>query len=80
MKKYLVIGNPINHSLSPKLHNFWIKQNRIDAIYDKAKLNLDQVENLISQVKSKRINGINPFITLAPKYVEAFLRSKLLLM
>ena len=35
MKKYLVIGNPINHSLSPELHNYWIKQNNIDAIYDK---------------------------------------------
>ena len=30
MKKYLVIGNPINHSLSPKLHNYWIKKNNIN--------------------------------------------------
>ena len=30
MKKFLVIGNPIDHSLSPKLHNYWIKQNKID--------------------------------------------------
>ena len=34
MKKYLVIGNPIEHSLSPKLHNHWFKQNNIDAIYE----------------------------------------------
>ena len=26
MKKYLVIGNPIDHSLSPRLHNYWIKK------------------------------------------------------
>ena len=39
MKKYLVIGNPIEHSLSPKLHNYWIKENNINAIYDKKKLN-----------------------------------------
>ena len=26
MKKYFVIGNPIDHSLSPRLHNFWIKK------------------------------------------------------
>ena len=31
MKKYLVIGNPISHSLSPKLQNYWLKQNNINA-------------------------------------------------
>ena len=35
MKKYLVIGNPIEHSLSPLLHNFWINENKINAIYEK---------------------------------------------
>ena len=35
MKKFCVIGNPIDHSLSPKLHNFWFKKNRIEAIYEK---------------------------------------------
>ena len=38
MKKYFVIGNPIDHSLSPKLHNHWFKENKIDAIYDKKKI------------------------------------------
>ena len=37
MKKYLVIGNPIDHSLSPKLHNYWFKKNNINAIYEKKK-------------------------------------------
>jgi Shikimate 5-dehydrogenase len=35
MKKFLVIGNPIDHSLSPKLHNFWIKKNGLESIYGK---------------------------------------------
>ena len=35
MKKYLVIGNPIEHSLSPKLQNYWIKNNKLDAVYAK---------------------------------------------
>ncbi len=38
MKKFLVIGNPIDHSLSPKLHNYWISQNNINAIYEKKKI------------------------------------------
>ena len=37
-KKYLVLGNPIEHSLSPKLQNFWFKKYNINAIYDKIKL------------------------------------------
>ena len=59
MKKYLVIGNPIEHSLSPKLHNYWIQQNNIDAIYEKKQLNESDIEAMIDEVKSEKINGIN---------------------
>ena len=59
IKKYLVIGNPIEHSLSPKLHNYWLKENNIDAIYDKKKLDDSELENIISEVKEEKINGIN---------------------
>ena len=59
MKKYLVIGNPIEHSLSPKLHNLWIQQNNIDAIYKKKQLNESDIEAMIDEVKSEKINGIN---------------------
>ena len=59
MKKFLVIGNPIEHSLSPILHNYWIKNNSIDAIYEKQKLNQDELEQHILQVKEKKISGIN---------------------
>ena len=44
MKKYFVIGNPINHSLSPKLHNYWLKENNINAIYEKIKLEENEIE------------------------------------
>jgi shikimate dehydrogenase len=59
MKKFLVIGNPIDHSLSPRLHNYWIKKNNIDAIYEKQKLEEKDLKNLISQVREKKICGIN---------------------
>ena len=52
MKKYLVIGNPIEHSLSPKLHNYWIKNNNIKAIYEKKKLNNVQLENLVLDIRN----------------------------
>ena len=54
MKRFLVIGNPIEHSLSPILHNYWIKKHGIDAIYEKQKLNEDELEKLIAQLKKKK--------------------------
>ena len=65
MKKYLVIGNPIEHSLSPKLHNYWINVNKINAIYEKKKLNENEIESLIKDVKDKKISGLN--VTVAFK-------------
>ena len=35
MKKHLIIGNPISHSLSPRIHNYWFQENNIDGEYDK---------------------------------------------
>jgi len=59
MKKFLVIGNPIEHSLSPKLHNYWIRSNGIDAIYEKQKLDEGELEQVILQIKKKKIDGAN---------------------
>ena len=59
MKKFLVIGNPIEHSLSPTLHNYWIKNNGIDAIYEKQKLDVGDLERLTLQLKEKKIDGVN---------------------
>ena len=73
MKKYFVIGNPINHSLSPELHNYWIKQNNIDAIYEKKKLNHTELENLILEIKQKNISGVNvtvPFKNAVIPYLD----------
>ena len=59
MKKYAVIGNPISHSLSPKLHNYWFKENNIDAVYDKIKLEEHEIKSFINKIKDKEIIGCN---------------------
>ena len=59
MKKYLVIGNPIEHSLSPQLHNYWIKKNNIHATYDTKKLNDSDVKDILYEIKNGKIDGIN---------------------
>ena len=59
MKKFIVIGNPIEHSLSPKIHNFWLKKHNIDAVYEKEKLELSDLKKLVSRVRDGEIDGVN---------------------
>ena len=69
MKKYFVIGNPINHSLSPKLHNHWFKENKIDAVYEKIKIDENDLKNVIAKCKEKKINGINVTVPFKKKII-----------
>ena len=73
MKKYIVIGNPIEHSLSPKLHNHWFKENNIDAIYEKKQLNETDIAGIILEIKNDKIHGINvtvPFKKLTIPFLD----------
>ena len=72
MKKYLVIGSPIDHSLSPTLHNYWIKINKIDAIYKKKKLNESEIKDLILEIRQKKIHGINVTVPFKKKNYTLF--------
>ena len=73
MKKFLVIGNPIQHSLSPKLHNYWFKKNNINAVYDKKEINEKDIESIVSEARGEKINGINvtvPFKKIVIPFVD----------
>ena len=59
MKKFCVIGNPIDHSLSPKLHNFWFKKNKINATYEKKLLKDEEIPELVNSLRKTEINGVN---------------------
>ena len=59
MRKYLVIGNPIEHSLSPLLHNFWIKKYNLNAFYEKQLLEKKDIEKILNDMRVSKIHGIN---------------------
>ena len=67
--KTAVIGNPIHHSLSPQIHNYWIKQNKINTVeYQKIKIDIPNASNEIKNLIESGINGLNitiPFKELA---------------
>ena len=69
MKKYFVIGNPINHSLSPKLQNWWLKENNINATYDKIKLEEHEIKNFIQDIKEQKIAGCNVTVPFKKKVI-----------
>jgi len=68
-KNFLVIGNPIDHSLSPKLHNYWIKKYKIDAVYEKKLLNNNEIEGLILNIREEKIHGINVTVPFKKKVI-----------
>ena len=73
MKKYFVIGNPINHSLSPTLHNFWFREYNLNAQYDKLLLEKTDLNTIIQKVKTGEISGLNvtvPFKQTIIPFIE----------
>ena len=54
MKKHLIIGNPVTHSLSPKIHNHWFNVNNIKGIYEKYSPRKNEIKNIIKKIKKKR--------------------------
>mgnify|MGYP001483965654 CR=1 FL=1 len=66
MKKiFAIIGNPISHSLSPILHNYWFKKYSINAEYTLLDVKENELENITKKIRAKELDGIN--ITLPYK-------------
>ena len=70
MKKYLVIGNPIEHSLSPIIHNYWIKKyNLTDSFYEKRKVTEKDLGSIIEKIRNEEINGLNVTVPFKKKII-----------
>ena len=71
IKKFGIIGNPIKHSLSPVLHNYWFKKYNIDANYSIIDLkDENNLPEIIDQIKNKEISGINVTLPYKQKIVS----------
>ena len=70
MKKFLVIGNPIEHSLSPKLHNYWFKKSNIDATYEKKLIDEKDIGKIILEIRENKIQGVNVTVPFKKKVIK----------
>lgn len=71
MKRFLVIGNPIEHSLSPKLHNYWFKKyNLKNYSYEKRKITEKDLKDVIDELRNNSLSGINVTVPFKKKVMS----------
>ena len=69
MKKFAVIGNPINHSLSPLMHESIFKQIGLKASYDKIQIEPFELEKFVRLNKLDGYNVTIPYKNIILKHL-----------
>ncbi len=59
MKHFAVIGSPVEHSLSPFLHNWVFKSLNIQAEYEKIRIEKQKLPDIIQKINNDKLDGIN---------------------
>ena len=70
---YAVIGNPISHSLSPKIHNAIFEKYKINSLYSAICIDHTNIENFILSMTTLSIKGVNvtvPFKEILVDYLD----------
>ena len=74
MKKLFgILGNPVKHSLSPILHNYWFDKYKIDASYTTVEATDKDLPEVISKIKDGLFAGLNvtlPFKQKIMNYID----------
>ena len=59
MKHFAVIGSPVEHSLSPAIHNWVFNLLNIQAEYKKIRVEKDELPNIIHKIRKGKLDGCN---------------------
>lgn len=54
-----VVGCPVSHSLSPDLHNYWLKKHNINGQYDAYDIKPEKLAEFIKTMGEKNMIGLN---------------------
>ena len=68
-KSFGIIGNPITHSLSPVLHNYWLKKYNIEANYSLLDVAEENLKDIISKIRDRELSGINVTLPYKQKII-----------
>jgi shikimate dehydrogenase len=69
-KKFGIIGNPIKHSLSPVLHEYWFKKYNINAEYSIVEATNEDLPKIIKNVKDGSYSGFNVTLPFKQKIIN----------
>ena len=65
-KKFGIIGNPIQHSLSPLLHNYWFKKYKVDATYSIIETEEQDLSGIVKKIRYRLENSFRKFNSTFP--------------
>ena len=68
-KSFAIIGDPVAHSLSPILHNYWFKKYKIDAEYSLLNVKEKDIESIAVRVRNGEISGLNVTLPYKQKII-----------
>ncbi len=68
-KLFAIVGNPISHSLSPVLHNYWFNKYKIEASYSLLNAEEKDLESVVNKIRNKELNGINVTLPYKQKII-----------
>ena len=69
-KKFGIIGNPIKHSLSPVLHEYWFKKYNINAEYSIVEATNEDLPKIIKKIKDGSYSGFNVTLPFKQKIIN----------
>ena len=69
-KSYAIVGNPITHSLSPFLHNYWYDKHKIEANYVLLGTKEEDLEGAVNKIRNKELSGINVTLPYKQKIIK----------
>jgi shikimate dehydrogenase len=68
---YLLIGNPVSHSVSPLMHNTALERHEIEATYHAVSVSLSEIPSLIAHLNEQSFLGANITIPHKENMMEA---------
>ena len=69
-KNFGIIGNPIKHTLSPFLHNYWFKKYNLEANYSIINTKEKDLGHIVGRIKDGSLDGINITLPFKQKIIN----------